>query len=159
MTFGHNGLRVNDWLVAPLSWRLRTDTEDWLLPARQLRGLHVPASWLFSGAPSLRVAPDSVEVASGDQTAASYSYWYDDMRERHYLGAESRAGGELLLESKLLEPHLSAGASLVWTATLTVYERNDDQGTFQQPKVAGSWIFGGSRMAWRRPWLPPTPGT
>ena len=65
-----------------------------------------------------------------------------------------RAGGELLLRRKWLAPHLSAGAHLCWVATLVLAKRGEYQRTFDEPRFSTSWVIGGSRNVWPKPWRP-----
>ena len=158
MTFAPYVGPAGDWLVAPLAWWFQPDTHVWLHPDRQRRGLHLPATWLFPGAPMVQTETNRVAVKIGDQAAAQFHYWHDDLRERHYHGAGSRVGAELILRREWLEPHLSAGATLCWTASLLVSERERYKSSFNEPTQAGYWLFGGSRMVWHRSWRPPHPG-
>ena len=143
-----------DWLLAPLAWTLVPDTVDWLLPERSARGLHVPASWL---APDMRVIPgrDKVETVHGDLVVGSWTYWNDDLRERHYVGAGPRVGAELLLERGAVESQLDRGGTLCWVITLDVAQRLDYAEKFGPPVRVGTWVIGGSNIVRQRPWTPP----
>lgn len=150
---------VRGWLLAPLAWRIEPGTEDWLLPERQIRGFHMPATWLFPGAPNVDTDSGQVRVRLGEQQVACYRYWNDELRERHYLGAGSRVGGELLLRREWLEPHLVAGASLCWVVTLLITQREEYKKQFDKPRVVGTWVVGGSHIVWPEPWRPRSPGS
>ena len=150
---------VRDWLLAPLAWRLLPDTEDWLLPERQMLGLHVPATWLLPGAPSINTEPEQVRVTLGEQQVARCRYWNDELRERLYFGAGSRVGGELLARREWLGPQLVAGATLCWVVTLSVSQRGEYKEQFGEPQVVGTWVVGGSHVVWPEPWRPRSPGS
>jgi hypothetical protein len=149
---------VREWLVAPLAWRLLPDTHEWLLPERQLRGLHLPAVWLLPDAPGLDTDTHQIQIKLGEQPVACYRYWHDDLRERQYFGAGSRVGGELVVRREWLEPHLAAGATLCWVATLSIAQREKYSERFGEPQVVETWVVGGSRMVWPEPWRPPDVG-
>jgi hypothetical protein len=137
-----------------LSSKLRL---DWLLPERDQRGLHLPATWLFSGAPTIDTDGEQIHITFGDKAVARFHYWNDELRERHYIGAGSRVGGELLICRNLLEPHISAGATLCWVVTLSITQRGEHKERFGNPEVVGTWLVGGSRLVWPDPWRPPSP--
>jgi hypothetical protein len=145
---------VSHWLMAPLVWRLLPNTEDWLLPDRQARGLHMPATWLLHGVPSIQSGGGKIQVLIGDQHVAYYRYWNDELRERHYLGSSARVGGELLIRREWLEPQLKSGATLCWVATLTIAQREEYKQHFGKPQLVGTWGIGGSRIVWPDPWQP-----
>lgn len=157
MTFEDYAVPIRDWMVAPLAWQIQPDTQDWLLPERQARGLYVPPVWLFPGAPTIHPEPEQVRVVIGDRQAACYHYWNDELRERHYLGAGPRVGGELLVRREWLEPHLAAGATLCWAVTLSIAQREEYKGRFGDRQVVGTWVIGGSHIVWPDPWRPPSP--
>lgn len=145
---------VRHWVVAPLAWWLQVDAHEWLLPERQSRGIHMPATWLLSGAPTIDTEPGQVRITLGDQPVARYRYWHDELRERCYYGAGSRVGGELLARREWLEPQLLAGATLCWVVTLSIAQRGEYEEQFGKPRVVGTWVVGGSRMVWPEPWRP-----
>lgn len=148
---------VGDWLMAPLAWMLRSDTAAWLLPDRHGRGIYVPPTWLFSDSPRISSESDHIRITLGDQVVARYRYWYDDLRERNYVGADSRAGCELLIRRESLEAQIKEGASLCWVVTLSISQRGDYKEPFGEPHKVRAWVIGGSRMAWPLPWQPPSP--
>lgn len=145
----------DDWMLAPLAWWLNPATVDWLLPDRQHRGIHLPATWLMSGAPTITTQSNQLSISLGDQPVARFQYWHDDLRERSYHASPSRVGSELLLRRDFLEPHLAAGATLCWVVTMSVAQREQYTRDFGEPTVVGSWLIGGSRLALARPWRPP----
>lgn len=145
---------ARDWLLAPLTWRVEPGVFDWLLPERHQRGLRAPAGWL---APSLTLTPvaEGVRAVAGSAIVASYHYWHDDLRERHYYGAGARVGAELLVERGPVQAQVDRGASLCWVATLHVARRGEYEDRFGEPALVGTWVVGGSRLAFPRPWSPP----
>jgi hypothetical protein len=143
---------IRDWFVAPLAWSLDPHAHDWLLPERQTRRLWLPATWLFPGLPIVVPEPTQVSIKLGEQQVARYRYWNDDLRERHYGGAGSRVGGELLVRRECLESQLLAGAELCWVVTLTVVQRDQYKDRFGDPDVVGTWIVGGSGVVRPEPW-------
>ena len=145
---------ADDWLIAPLAWWLDPDVYDWLIPERQSRGIYVPATWLFPGSPTIRAEASEICVSLGDQQVARFRYWNDDLRERHYSGAPPNVGTELLIGREWLEPQLAAGATLCWVVTLVVMQPKERGARFEESKVVGTWVFGGSRMVWPKPWKP-----
>lgn len=147
---------LRDWMIAPLAWELFPDTQQWLLPEHQTRGLHVPATWLLPESPVITTESGRVSFASGAQQIASYSYWNDELRDRYYPGSGSRVGAELVMRRECLEPQLEAGATLCWVATLSVAQREEYKEQFGEPKVIGTWVVGGSHIVWPEPWLPPS---
>ncbi|NOK06352.1 ATP-binding protein [Myxococcus sp. CA018] len=149
---------ARDWMMAPLAWWLHSDTHEWLLPERAIRGIHVPATWLLPGTPNVETKPEQVCVTLGDQLVARYRYWHDELRERRYQDAGSRAGAELVIRREWLEPQLAAGATLCWMVTLSVAQREKYEGQFGKLQVVGTWFVGGSHMVWPEPWQPPLPG-
>lgn len=153
--WGNRATMAGDWLVAPLTGWFRADTQTWLLPERQTRGLHLPATWLVSSSPNLQAEADQVVVLLDERAVARYRHWHDDLRERHYDRGGSRVGGELLLRREWLEPHLAAGATLCWTATLLIAEREKYKSSFGEPRLLASWLFGGSRLVRPELWCPP----
>jgi hypothetical protein len=146
--------RINDWGMAPLSWNLLTDAPDWWLPDRAQRGIHVPPTWLFRGAPIIKADQDMISINLGRRTVANYRYWADEVHERRYYGTSPRVGGQLLVQRECLEPHIANGATLCWVATLMVAQRGEYKDNFEQPHIAGTWVIGGSRLARRTPWSP-----
>ena len=68
-------------------------------------------------------------------------------------------GGELLLRQDCLEPQLGAGATLCWIVTLSIVQRGEFEDTFEDPKIVGKWLVGGSHIVLPNPWLPPTPSS
>lgn len=149
----HSGF-VRDWMMAPLAWRLEPDTQEWLSPQRQLRGIHVPASWIVKGALGVVAESEQITINLGGQVVGRYKYWHDDLNERQFLGTGSRVGGELQIRKEWLEAHLSAGATLCWVATLLIAEREEYKERFNEPSVAHTWIIGGSNIVFPRPWQP-----
>ncbi len=145
---------ARDWMMAPMAWWLQPDSQEWLMPERQSRGLHVPANWLLQGSPTIVAEPGQVSFTLGDQRVARYRYWNDELRERHYRGAGSRVGGELLIRRESLKPHLDAGATLCWVVTLSIEQREEYKEQFGEPQVVGTWVVGGSHIVWPEPWLP-----
>jgi hypothetical protein len=150
---------IGDWLVAPLSWMLRADSDLWLVPERQRRGTHLPASWLFPSAPSISCLGDELRITVGDEPVARYRYWHDELRERHYRNTHGRVGCELRVRRNWLEPQLSAGATLCWLATLRVSDRKRYEEEFEESGRLLNWTIGGSRMIWPQPWFVPEPST
>ncbi len=146
---------LRDWMIAPLAWELFPNTQQWLLPEHQTRGIHVPATWLFPESPVITTEPDRVSFASGAQQVARYSYWNDELHDRYYPGAGSRVGAELLMRREWLEPQLEAGATLCWVATLSIAQRDEYKEQFGESQVVGTWVVGGSHIVWPEPWLPP----
>lgn len=146
---------LRDWMIAPLAWELFPNTQQWLLPEHQTRGIHVPATWLFLEEPVITTESGRVSFSSGAQQVARYSYWNDELRDRYYPGAGSRVGAELLMRREWLEPQLEAGATLCWVATLSIAQREEYKEQFGEPRVVGTWVVGGSHIVWPEPWLPP----
>jgi len=148
---------ARDWMVAPLAWEFLSDTQDWILPERQTRGLHLPANWLLPESPIIATEPGQVGFMLDDQRIARYHYWNDELSERHYTGAGSRVGSELLIRRECLEPHLEAGATLCWVVTLSTTQREEYKEQFSEPQVIVAWVIGGSHIVWPKLWLPPSP--
>ncbi|KUK47893.1 MAG: hypothetical protein XD74_1515 [Actinobacteria bacterium 66_15] len=147
---------VGDWAVAPLAWFLLSETQDWLLPERQMRGVHLPALWLFPEEHVMvRTGPQQVAVMLGEEQVARYEYWNDDVHERTHLGAFSRVGAALLMKRKWLDAYLEEGATLCWTATLSMSERQQYKERFGRPQVVGTWLLGGSSIVRATEWSPP----
>ncbi|WP_437953421.1 ATP-binding protein [Sorangium sp. So ce296] len=155
MTFEEYAFLIRDWMVAPLAWWLQPDAHAWLMPDLQARGLYMPATWLLPGSPTINIEPDQVSVTLGERRVARYRYWNDELRERRYIGANSRVGGELLVRREWLEPQLAAGATLCWLATLSITRGEEHKERFGEPQVVGTWVIGGSRFVWPEPWIPP----
>ena len=145
---------ICDWFVAPLAWRFHHNAENWLLPDRQTLGVYVPATWIFTGVPELKTTPECLRVVLGDQEVARYRHWHDNLHERHYQGAGTRAGGELTMRREWLTPHLARGATLCWLVTLSVAQRDEYENHFREPQVVGTWVFGGSQIIRPEPWRP-----
>ena len=148
---------VDDWFMTPLAWWLLPDAQQWLQPERQSCGIHVPATWLLPGAPTIENEPNDICIKLGDQPVGHYHYWHDELRERHFYGAGSRVGGELLIGRKWLEPQLSAGASLCWIVTLSITQREEYKEQFGKSQIVGKWLIGGSHIVWSKPWRPQSP--
>lgn len=148
---------LRDWMIAPLAWELFPNTQQWLLPEHQTRGIHVPAIWLFPESPVIITESGRVSFASGAQQVARYSYWNDELRDRYYPGAGSRVGAELLMRREWLELQLEAGATLCWVATLSIAQREEYKEQFGESQVVGTWVVGGSHIVWPKLWLPPSP--
>ncbi|WAS91936.1 hypothetical protein [Nannocystis punicea] len=155
ITFTEYSRQLGDWLVAPLVWTLQPETQDWLMPGRQSRGLHVPAAWLFAGSPSINTAVDRVTLTLGDESIGHYRFWHDELCERSFPGAGSRVGGELFVRRQWLAPHISSGAALCWSVTLIFAERGEYEHSFDHPPSIARWLVGGSRIVWPKPWRPP----
>lgn len=148
---------LRDWMIAPLAWEIFPNTQQWLLPEHQTRGIHVPATWLFPESPVIITESGRVSFASGAQQVARYSYWNDELRDRYYPGAGSRVGAELLMRREWLELQLEAGATLCWVATLSIAQREEYKEQFGESQVIGTWVVGGSHIVWPKLWLPPSP--
>lgn len=154
MCFNAYADSIRDWMVAPLAWWLQPDTQEWLLPERQIRGIYVPATWILPGVPTIETEPGQVRITLGDQPVARYRWWNDEVHERHFLGAGSRVGGELVVRREWLEPQLAAGATLCWIVTLSIAQREEYKERFGEPEVVGTWVVGGSHIVWPKPWRP-----
>lgn len=146
---------VKDWLVAPLVWRSCPDTNDWLLPDRQICGVYVPASWLFPDEVTLDTSPQEIRILLDEEQVGHYSYWNDELRERSCSGAGSRTGCKLVVDRKWLEPQLAARVTLCWIATLSITQRGERQNRFSEPQTVGTWLIGGSYVVRSEPWYPP----
>jgi NACHT domain len=147
---------LDDWLIAPLAWWLDDDTHDWLLPQRQTRGIHLPATWLFAAPPQVVAAADELRVLVSGSTAATFKYWHDGLRERHYRNTGARVGCQLVVGDDWLERQIEDGAALCWLVTLTVTKRGQYSGEFDETPASVSWLKGGVRMVWPNPWKPPS---
>jgi len=148
--------QIGGWAMAPLAWQFLPDVWNWIQVERQVRGLYLPATWLFPSAPTVSTEREQVVVTLGDQRVARYHYWNDELRERHYRTADPRVGCELLVNRKWLEPQIAAGASLCWVVTLSIAQRTEHKDMFGEPQVVGAWTFGGNGIIGLNPWLPPT---
>ena len=146
---------VRDWIIAPLSWRVRPHTMDWLLPERQMRGVHLPASWLFQDMPTIHTDPEQITMRLREKQVARFLYWNQGLRERNYYDSDSRVGVELLVNREWLEPQFAAGATLFYVAILQLAQRQENEPGFGKRNVVGTWFFGGSRIVWPEPWKPP----